>query len=384
MSRKLILGTVSAIGLAGAVSAEVPSVAADIPPVHSLVSIVMDGVGTPDLLVQPGASPHGYSLRPSEAAALNNADAVFWIGEALEPWLEGSIEALAGDAQVIELLEADGTTTLAFREGATFEAHSHDHGDHDHAGHDHEDHDGHEHDHDDDHAHDDEHDHDHEHGDDEEHGHGEEHDHEHGDEHAHGEEHDHDDHAHDDHDHEEHAHDEHHHHHDGNDPHAWLDPENGRVWLYAIAAELSELDPENAETYRANAEAGKADIEALIGEISAQLEPMQGTNFIVFHDAYQYFETRFDVPASGSITLGDASDPSPARIEEIQQKVSELGVSCAFTEPQFNPDLVATVFRGTDAKTGVMDPLGADLEPGPNLYPELLRNLASSLTSCLD
>ena len=370
MSRKLILGTVSAIGLAGAVSAEVPSVAADIPPVHSLVSIVMDGVGTPDLLVQPGASPHGYSLRPSEAAALNNADAVFWIGEALEPWLEGSIEALAGDAQVIELLEADGTTTLAFREGATFEAHSHDHGDHDHAGHEHEDHDGHEHDHDDDHPHDDEHEHDYEHG--------------HDDEHAHGEEHDHDDHAHDDHDHEEHAHDEHHHHHDGNDPHAWLDPENGRVWLDAIAAELSELDPENAETYRANAEAGKADIEALIVEISAQLEPMQGTNFIVFHDAYQYFETRFDVPASGSITLGDASDPSPARIEEIQQKVSELGVSCAFTEPQFNPDLVATVFRGTDAKTGVMDPLGADLEPGPNLYPELLRNLASSLTSCLD
>ena len=290
-----------------------------------------------------------------ESLALDNADAVFWIGEGLEPWLEGSLEALAGDAHVIQLLEADGTTTLAFREGATFEAHSHDHEDHD-----------------DDHAHDHEHEHDHEHGHDEEHEHGEEHDH------------DHNDHAHDDHDHEDHAHDEHHHHHDGNDPHAWLDPENGRVWLDAIAAELSELDPENAETYRANAEAGKADIEALIGEISAQLEPMQGTNFIVFHDAYQYFETRFDVPASGSITLGDASDPSPARIEEIQEKVSELGVSCAFTEPQFNPDLVATVFRGTDAKTGVMDPLGADLEPGPNLYPELLRNLASSLTSCLD
>ncbi|QFT80488.1 High-affinity zinc uptake system protein ZnuA precursor [Roseovarius sp. THAF27] len=103
----------------------------------------------------------------------------------------------------------------------------------------------------------------------------------------------------------------------------------------------------------------------------------------MFHDAYQYFENRFDFPASGSITLGDASDPSAARIEEIQQKVAELGVNCAFTEPQFNPDLVTTVFRGTDAQTGVMDPLGADLEPGKDLYPQLLRSLASSLTDCL-
>ena len=151
-----------------------------------------------------------------------------------------------------------------------------------------------------------------------------------------------------------------------------------------IAAELSELDPENAETYRSNAEAGKARIETLIGEIAAQLEPVRGGNFIVFHDAYQYFETRFDIPASGSITLGDASDPSPARIEEIQDKVAELEVTCAFSEPQFNPDLIATVFRGSDAQTGVMDPLGADLEPGADLYPQLLRNLASSLTDCLE
>lgn len=353
MSRKLILGTVSALGLASAAAAEVPSVAADIPPVHSLVSIVMDGVGTPDLLVQPGASPHGYSLRPSEAEALERADAVFWIGEGLEPWLEGSIDALAEDAHVVELAETDGTTELEFREGATFEAHSHDHGAHGHEEHEREEHAG-------DHDHDE---HDHE-------GHDDEHDHEEAQDH-------------DEHDHEEHDHDAHGHDHHGHDPHAWLDPENARVWLDVIAAELSDLDPENAATYRANADAGKADIETLIGEISAQLEPVRGKNFIVFHDAYHYFENRFEFPASGSISIGDASDPSPARIEEIQDKVAELGVTCAFTEPQFNGDLVATVFRGSDAKTGVMDPLGADLEPGKDLYPQLLRNLASSLTGCL-
>ncbi|MGR3805444.1 zinc ABC transporter substrate-binding protein [Marinibacterium profundimaris] len=326
MSRKLLLGAVSVLGLSSAAAAEVPSVAADIPPVHSLVSIVMGELGTPHLLVQPGASPHGYSLRPSEAAALNRADAVFWISKSLEPWLEGSIEALADNAHVIELMETDGTTELEFREGATFEAHSHDHEGHD------------------DHEEANDHDHDH-------------------------------------HDDDEHAHEGHDHH--GHDPHAWLDPENARVWLDVIAAELSELDPENTATYRANAEAGRTDLESLIGEISAQLDPVRGANFIVFHDAYQYFENRFGFPASGSITLGDASDPSPARIEEIQHKVAELGVSCAFTEPQFNPDLVATVFRGTDAQTGIMDPLGAELEPGADLYPQLLRNLASSLTDCL-
>lgn len=366
MRSSFFLGTVSALGLAGAAGADVPSVATDIPPVHSLVSIVMGDLGSPDLLVQPGASPHGYSLRPSEARALDQADAVFWIGEALVPWMAGSIEALASDATVVALLETEGTTALPFREGVTFEGHGSDHDEaHDDHGHD-EDHAEHEdHDHDD-HAEHDEHAHD-EHDDDD---HAEHADHEH----------DHEDHEHEAHDQE---HDDHGHDHDGNDPHAWLDPENGKVWLDVIAAELSGLDPENAGTYAANAEAGKAELEALIGEITATLAPLRSENFVVFHDAYQYFETRFDIPAAGSITLGDASDPSPARIEEIQGKVAELGVTCAFSEPQYDANLIATVFRGTDARTGVMDPLGTELTPGPDLYPQVLRNLATSLSDCL-
>lgn len=335
MPKSLILGAVSIVGLVGAAGADTPNVVADIPPVHSLLAKVMDGVGSPDLLVQPGASPHGYSLRPSEASALSNANIVFWIGEGLEPWLEGSIEALAGNAHVIELMETGVTTELEFREGATFEAHDHDHEGHDHA----ED------------AHDDD-----------------DHEHEAGGE-------DHDDH--------DHAEAEEHEHHHGHDPHAWLDPRNAIVWLDVISAELSELDPENAGTYKANAENAKSELSALIDEISAELEPVRGANFIVFHDAYQYFENRFDFSAAGSITIGDASAPSPARIEEIQGKVRELGVSCVFSEPQFNAGLVQTVFQGTEAKTGVLDPLGADLTPGPDLNPQLLRNLTGSLVDCL-
>ncbi|MBV7380029.1 zinc ABC transporter substrate-binding protein [Maritimibacter dapengensis] len=320
MTRSLILGTVSVLGLNTAANADVPVVVADIPPVHSLVAKVMDGVGSPVLLVQPGASPHGYSLRPSEAASLDKADVVFWIGEGLEPWLEGPLEALAANAQKVELAEVDGAIELPFREGATFEKHSQDH---DEEGHD---------DHHDDHAEE----------------------------------------GHDDHD------------HSGSDPHAWLDPENARVWLSVIAAELSEHDPGNADTYRANAEAGRAELSALIDRISGELEPFRDTNFIVFHDAYQYFENRFDIPAAGSITLGDATDPGPARIEEVHDKIKELGATCAFAEPQFNRDLVETVFRGADAKIGIMDPLGTELELGPNLYPQLIANLSATFAGCLE
>ncbi|EBA07962.1 zinc ABC transporter substrate-binding protein [Sagittula stellata] len=351
MSRTLLFGTVSAIGIATSAAADVPKVATDIAPVHSLVAMVMGDLGSPDLLVQPGASPHGYSMRPSEAQALEAANLVFWIGEGLEPWLEGPLEALASDAQVVELIGVEGVTELEVREGATFEKHSHDDDEH----HD-----------DEDHA--------------EEHGHD---DHDDRREETHAEAHeDHDDHDHDDHAHEE-AHEEDHHHNGGHDPHAWLDPENARVWLGVIAAELSELDPENAETYSANAAAGQQLIDASINDVMASLQPVRGKAFVVFHDAYQYFENRFDFPAAGSIRVGDSSDPSPARIQEIHDKVQELGITCAFSEPQFNASMIDTVFRGSEATVGVLDPLGADLEPGADLYPQLIRNLGSNLAECL-
>ena len=136
MSRKLIALSLTAAFLGGTAFAETPNVAVDIAPVHSLVARVMQGVGPPNLIVQPGSSPHEYTLRPSEAAALQNADIVFWIGPDLTPWLTNTIQTLASDANVTSLLEADGTIELAFRESTLFEAHDHDHGGHD----DHDDH----------------------------------------------------------------------------------------------------------------------------------------------------------------------------------------------------------------------------------------------------
>jgi len=377
MSTKLVSLSSIAVLMGGTALADVPNVAVDIAPVHSLVARVMEGVGTPDLVIQQGASPHQYNLRPSEAAALQDADLVFWVGPDLTPWMEDAVETLASGAVVTTLLDADGVTLLEFREGALFEAHSHGDDEHDHE-HEHDDHDDHAHD---DHA--DDHDHAHDEGHDD-HAHEDEHDdHAHDDDHAHEDEHEHDDHAHDEHDHDDHAHEDGHDHaHGDHDPHAWLAPSNAATWLNVIAAQLSTVDPENAGTYFQNAAAARAELEALAEEIDTILDPVRGGSFIVFHDAYQYFETDFDFPASGAISIGDASDPSPARIAEIQARIRDEGVDCVLAEPQFNPALVATVLDGTEANTTVIDPIGVELEAGPTLYPQLIRNLATSLAAC--
>ncbi|WP_019956217.1 zinc ABC transporter substrate-binding protein [Yoonia vestfoldensis] len=344
MSRMLLPLSITAALMGGTAFAEVPRVAVDIAPVHSLVARVMDGVGTPDLIVQSGASPHEYSLRPSEATALQEADLVFWVSPDLTPWLGDAIETLATNATVTELLEADGTIELEFREGALFEAHE-EHAEGEHEG--------------------------------EEHAEGEHDDHE-GEEHAEGEHHDHEgeEHAGEEAGHEGHDHGEH-------DPHAWLSPQNAATWLNVIAGQLSATDPDNAGAYFANAAAGRAEIDTLTAEVNAMLEPVRGARFIVFHDAYQYFESAFDFPASGAISVSDASDPSPARIAEIRARIADEGIDCVLAEPQFNAGLVATVLDGTEAGTGILDPLGSDLEPGPALYPQLIRNLATNLAECL-
>ena len=323
---KTVLPLAFAMLTAASVSrAAVPAVAVDIAPVHSLVAQVMGTLGEPKLVVSRGASPHGYSLRPSEAQALQEADVVFWVSATLTPWLAETIDTLSPDAKHVEMLEIPGNTILSRRENALFEAH--DHGD--------------EHDDEDDAEHDDVEDDKHE-----------------ADEHS------------------DESHDE-------RDPHAWLDPANAAIWLDTIAHELSSVDPEHAALYSANAEAGKADIALASTEAEALLAPARSRRFIVFHDAYQYFENAFDFPASGAIALGDASKPGPARIQQIQDRVKQAGVTCVLAEPQFNPGVVATVVEGTDARSSVIDPLGTGLETGADLYPLMLRKLATALADCV-
>lgn len=309
-------------------AAAVPVVATDIAPIQSIAARVMAGIGEPGLIVAPGASPHEYALRPSEARLLQDAAIVVWVGPDLTPWLADPLDSLAPKAVRVTLSDAPGVETLPIRADGPFEPDVHNHG------------------------HDD--------------GHGE------------GDDHGHDAAGHHDHDHEAEAHDG-----AAHDGHLWLDPDNAIAAADAIATALAAADPANAAAYTANAAAFAADTRAQEARIAAAVQPLRGKPFIVFHDAYQYFEHRFDLPAAGSIALQDGVPPGTARVAALKARVRDEGIVCAFAEPEFEPKLIATVIEGTPAHTGTLDGIGAALPPGPGLYPALLDGLVTNLTACL-
>ena len=307
-----------------------PDVVVSIKPIHSLVASIMKGVGEPKLIVDGAASPHTFSLKPSNAAAIEDADVIFWVGPGIEAFLEKPLDALAASATVVELEDAPGLQKLPFRESGAFEAHD----------------DGHE----------------------------------------GAEAHEDDDHPHGDHDQPaaDHAdHDDDHHDHGGFDTHLWLDPMNAKAMAAEIEKTLVSADPANAAAYQANGAALMKDIDALDTELKATIAPVKDRPFIVFHDAYQYFEHRYGVSVAGSITVSPETMPGAERVDQIHKKVKELGATCVFAEPQFEPKLVAVVTEGTPARSGTLDPEAATLKSGPGLYFELMRGLARSMKECM-
>ena len=332
-------------------------VVTSIKPIHSLASYIMDGVGSPGLIVDGYNSPHSFQLKPSHAKMLEHADIIFWIGEDLENFLEKPLATIAKKAEKIELLEIKGIKKLKFRERNIFEEHEghDDHGDdakkeeHDDHGHDakKEKHDDHGHD-----AKKEKHD---------DHGHDakkEEHD-DHGHD-AKKDEHD---------DHEGHGHGEY-------DPHIWLDPINAKVILSEITEHLIENDSKNASTYKSNLAKALAEIDKLI--IDVITETNTDLNYVVFHDAYQYYENRFNVNILGAMTVNPDVMPGAEQIHEIHEVIEHDNVSCILSEPQFNPDIIKSIAKDTNVKTGVLDPLGANLKPGKDLYFDLIRNMSAS------
>lgn len=298
-----------------------PQAVASIKPVHSLVAGVAAGVTEPHLLVGGSSSPHTYSLRPSDARALAQADLVFRIGEEMEIFLRKPLDSLAGGAQVLDLMEQPGMVLHPLREGGIWEAHSHHPAEA--AGHDH--------DHD--------HDHDHEH----EHGHGE----------------------------------------GARDAHVWLDAGNAKVMVAAIADAFAEADPENAGRYRANAGAMDRRLDEMDAELRARLAPVADRPFVVFHDAYSYLEARYGLTAVGAIAVSPEQAPSAGHLSRIREKLRQLEAACIFAEPQFEPAAVSRIVEGTGTRAGVLDPLGADIPDGPELYFTMMRRLAGDLVDCL-
>lgn len=318
---RTVLAACALLAAASPASAEL-KVTVTIKPVHALVAQVMDGVGAPALLVQGAASPHTYALKPSDARALSHADILFRVSETVEPFTRKIVAALPKSVRTVTLADAPGIELLDVRTGETFEDHDHAReGEHPHEpGHDH-------------------------------HGHGDGHD-------------------------------------DGpartaRDGHVWLDPENARKMIAEIARVLAEASPADAEKFKANAARADEALVRLQAEIARDLEPVKDKPFVVFHDAFQYFERRFGLAAVGSITVSPEAQPSAKRLTEIRRKLAALSASCVFSEPQFKAKLVSAVTEGTSARAGTLDPEGALVEPGPAAYATLLRNLASGLKSCL-
>ena len=366
--RSLLLGigvAALATGPSVASSAETPNVVASIKPIHSLLAGVMDGVGRPVLLVPGGASPHTFSLRPSDAKAIEDADIVVWVGEDLESFLVQPLDALASDAYILELSRAEGIMLHGFREGGAWEEHDDDHGEDEGEHHDEEEEEGEHHD-----------------GDEEE----EEGEHHDGDEEEEeGEHHDDDGRAGmDEEEGEVHVHHEDgHEHHSGEyNMHLWLDPANAEVVVDSMADALSRIDPERASVYEENAAAVKARLRALDEELMEAFAPVRDRGFIVFHDAWQYLDLRYGLRAVGSVTVNPDRSPGAARLAEIREKIVDAEATCVFAEPQFEPRLVRTLVEGTGAATGTLDPLGAALEEGPDLYFDLMRENARAFRAC--
>ena len=296
-----------------------------IKPLHSLISRIMETRGEPQLIIEGTNNPHTFVFKPSHAKMIEEADIVFWIGEDLEAFMEKPLNSLAKDTKKIGFMDSESIEKIEFREKNIFD---------DHDGHEDE-HEGHE----DDDVHEDEH---------------EGHDDDHKDAHAH-------------------AHGEF-------DPHIWLDPENAKEMVKIIRDELIKIDPEGQRQYSVNTAGATLELDNLINSIEKELS--KDISYIVFHDAYQYFENRFGVIPAGALTLNPDVLPGAKQIADIQDVINDKGIKCIFSEPQYNPKIIETLGNDMNVSTGVMDPLGAFIDAGPTMYVELINGIANSIKEC--
>lgn len=315
-----------------------------IKPLHALVQSVLGDTRRARLLVDGYASPHGYSLKPSQVGAINRAAAVFLIAPEFEGFLKKALAAAPQSVRQYPLAEKAKLELLKVREGGAWEAHHH----HDEDGH------------------------------------------EDGDAHAH-EAKPHEEKPH------EGKHDDHHHHeaHEAHeekngeshgleyDMHVWLSPVHAQSMLRVIAQELGSIYPEQKALFVRNAETEIQRIQALDGRLKKQLLPVQKQPYIVFHDAYQYFEKHYGLNAVGSITLEPDESPSVQRIRQIRERIKKQEVRCVFSEPQFSDKLLRTVITDDAVRTAELDPLGAEVSNGAGAYSAILQKLADATVECL-
>jgi zinc transport system substrate-binding protein len=171
--------------------------------------------------------------------------------------------------------------------------------------------------------------------------------------------------------------------HGNTDPHIWLDPDNAKAMVGHIAAVLGAADPSNAESYNRNAQEVSRDLDRLERELAARLAPVKDRPFLVFHDAYQYLEANFGLNGLGAIVLNPETPPGARRLQEIRHRIGEADVACVFSEPQFEIGYVTTVLEDAGARTASLDPLGVNIDPGPDAYRQMMTQLTDILADCL-
>ena len=307
-------------------ASETKGVITTIQPINALVNAVIGNTGGSTSLIPSDVSPHEFKLKPSDVKNLQDGNIIFYISSHLESSITKVFKNLPKNIKIINLMEETGINHLAIRDNEAWERHDH-----------HDDHDKHA-------KKDDDHD-------------------------------DHDKHAKKDDDHDDHEKED--------DVHIWLDPDNAIKIIQKVNKELSLLFPENSQIYNKNATNITNKITELKSELKEELLSIKDKPYIVFHDAYQYFEKVFGLNAVGSIALEDDVATSPKQISYIRNKIIKSNVSCVFQEPQFDNKLVKTVVEGTDAKIGTLDPLGVDIANKKDFYLQLLRNMSKSLKECL-
>ena len=272
-----------------------------IKPIHSLVAGVMDGLGSPSLIVDGSNSPHNFSLKPSHAKMIEDAEIIFWVGEDLETFMIKPLESIANNATKVSFMDLDSIIKLKFKEENILEVEGYD----------------------DDH-----------------------------DKHADGE----------------------------FDAHIWLDPKNAIEIVNEIAKTLSLKDPNNKNVYYSNAEKLNHSLNELIEKINLSIN--KDARFIVFHDAYQYFEKRFDVSSAGALILNEEALPSAKKVSEIHKIIKKQNINCIISEPQFNPNIIKSIAQDSSILTGSFDPLGSSFDTNKNLYFEMILSLSNSLKDC--
>jgi len=310
---------------------ETTGVISTIQPINSLVSAVIGNTGKSITIIPSEQSPHDFKLKPSDVKVLQNSNIIFYVSNHLESSITKVFKNLPKNIKLINLMEDAGVNHLAIRDNDAWERHDH-------------------------HGHDDHDDHD-----------------------KHGKKHD----DHDDHDKHGKKHDDHDDHEKEDDVHVWLSPDNAIKIVQKVNKVLSLYFPENSKIYNDNTTKFIDKIRNLKMELVKELSPIKNKPYIVFHDAYQYFEKTFELNAVGSVALEGDIASSPKQISIIKDKIVKSKASCVFQEPQFDSKLVKIVVEGTDAKIGTLDPLGVNISENKDFYLQLLTNMTKSLKECL-